>query len=136
MKVYLIFLIPVLVFVSCGRSEENTNDESSVESQEVKIENGVKTVYFKGTDKIRFRGNVNKDSLWEGKVSSFRENGLLWSVLTYANGIENGVAQVYHPNGKLYYSGEYEKGQKKGVWYFYSFEGKFIKEVSYEKVYD
>jgi antitoxin component YwqK of YwqJK toxin-antitoxin module len=136
MKVYLIFLIPVIVLISCGKSEENTNDESSVESQEVKIENGVKTVYYKGTDKVRFRGNVNKDSLWEGKVSSFRENGLLWSVLTYANGIENGVAQVYHPNGKLYYSGEYEKGQKKGVWYFYSFEGKFIKEVSYEKVYD
>jgi antitoxin component YwqK of YwqJK toxin-antitoxin module len=136
MKVYLIFLIPVIVLISCGKSEENTSDESSVESQEVKIENGVKTVYYKGTDKVRFQGNVNKDSLWEGKVSSFRENGLLWSVLTYANGIENGVAQVYHPNGKLYYSGEYEKGQKKGVWYFYSFEGKFIKEVSYEKVYD
>ncbi|MFM8243118.1 MAG: toxin-antitoxin system YwqK family antitoxin [Crocinitomicaceae bacterium] len=124
------------MLISCGKSEEITNDESSVESQEVKIENGVKTVYFKGTDKIRFRGNVNKDSLWEGKVSAYRENGLLWSVLTYANGIENGVTQVYHPNGKLYYSGEYEKGQKKCVWYFYSFEGKFIKEVSYEKVYD
>ncbi|MBM3161620.1 MAG: hypothetical protein FJZ66_09830 [Bacteroidetes bacterium] len=136
MKVYLIFLIPVFALVSCGKSDENTSDESSVESQEVKIENGVKTVYFKGTEKIRFRGNVNKDSLWEGKVSAFRENGLLWSVLTYANGIENGVAQVYHPNGKLFYSGEYEKGQKKGVWYFYSFEGKFIKEVSYEKAYD
>jgi len=136
MKVYLIFLIPVFVLVSCGKSEENASEESSVESKKVKIEPRVKTVYFKGTDKIRFRGNVNKDSLWEGKVSAFRENGLLWSVLTYANGIENGVAQVYHPNGKLFYSGEYEKGQKKGVWYFYSFEGKFIKEVSYEKAYD
>jgi antitoxin component YwqK of YwqJK toxin-antitoxin module len=122
---------------SCGNMEDNQHSvEADSPQQEVKIENGIKTVYYKGTDKIRFRGNVTKENLWEGKVSSYRENGLLWSTLTYSNGVENGVAQVYHPNGKLYYSGEYEKGQKKGVWYFYNFEGKFIKEITYDKTYE
>jgi len=136
MKVYLIFLIPVLVFVSCGKNEENTSEENSVESQEVKIENGVKTVYYKGTDKVRFRGNVNKDTLWEGKVTSYHPNGKIMSVHSYTNGIKNGIFQVYRENGKLYYTGEWESEKKIGSWYYYDSLGKFVKEVSYEKVYD
>jgi len=136
MKVYLIFLIPVFVLFSCGKSEESTSDESSVESQEVKIENGVKTVYYKGTDKVRFRGNVNKDTLWEGKVTAYHPNGKIMSVHSYTNGIKNGIFQVYRENGNLYYTGEWESENKIGSWYYYDSLGKFVKEVSYEKVYD
>lgn len=136
MKVYLIFLIPVFVLFSCGKSEESTSNESSVESQEVKIENGVKTVYYKGTDKVRFRGNVNKDTLWEGKVTSYHPNGKIMSVQSYTNGIKNGIFQVYRENGKLYYTGEWEYENKIGSWYYYDSLGKFVKEVKYEKVYD
>ncbi len=136
MKVYLIFLIPVFVLFSCGKSEESTSNESSVESQEVKIENGVKTVYYKGTDKVRFRGNVNKDTLWEGKVTAYHPNGKIMSVLSYTNGIKNGIFQVYRENGNLYYTGEWESENKIGSWYYYDSLGKFVKEVSYEKVYD
>ncbi|MBM3419083.1 MAG: hypothetical protein FJY17_09230 [Bacteroidetes bacterium] len=136
MKVYLIFLIPVFVLVSCGKSEENASEESSIESQEVKIENGVKTVYYKGTDKVFIRGNVDKDTLWDGKVTSYRPNGEIISVHSWTNGIKNGMFQVYRENGRLFYTGEYEKDQKIGNWYFYDSLGKFVKEVSYEKVYD
>lgn len=121
---------------SCGKSEESTSNESSVESQEVKIENGVKTVYYKGTDKVRFRGNVNKDTLWEGKVTAYHPNGKIMSVLSYTNGIKNGIFQVYRENGNLYYTGEWESENKIGSWYYYDSLGKFVKEVSYEKVYD
>ncbi|MFM7473850.1 MAG: toxin-antitoxin system YwqK family antitoxin [Crocinitomicaceae bacterium] len=136
MKVYLIFLIPVFVLVSCGKSEENTSEASSVESQEVKIENGVKTVYYKGTDKVRFQGNVNKDTLWDGKVTAYHPNGKIMSIHSYINGIKNGIFQVYRENGKLYYTGEWESENKIGSWYYYDSLGKFVKEVSYEKVYD
>ncbi|MFM7757510.1 MAG: toxin-antitoxin system YwqK family antitoxin, partial [Crocinitomicaceae bacterium] len=129
-------LIPVFVLVSCGKSEENTSEASSVESQEVKIENGVKTVYYKGTDKVRFQGNVNKDTLWDGKVTAYQPNGKIMSIHSYINGIKNGIFQVYRENGKLYYTGEWESENKIGSWYYYDSLGKFVKEVSYEKAYD
>ena len=132
-----IYLFCLFLLFSCGNNdEENSTSENNATENEVKIENGIKTVYFKGTKKIRFVGRVNKKNLWEGKVSSYRENGLLWSSVTYVNGIKNGVAQVYHPNGKLYYSGEYEEDQQSGVWFYYNKEGKFVKELTYEKKYE
>ena len=133
-NVSYIVLLGVFLLHSCGN--DDANNESDVIQKEVKIENGIKTVYYKDSDKIRFRGPVNKDTLWQGKVSSYRENGILWSTLTYNNGIENGVAQVFHPNGKLYYSGEYDEGQKSGIWYFYNDKGIFVKEITYEKTYE
>ena len=92
---------------------------------------------FQGTVKWYFENGkvfqiVNyKNGILFGTRKAFFENGNLKSETTYKNGKKDGVWKEYFEKGKLMESGTYEKGEKEGLWKIYYTNGKLKEEGEY-----
>jgi len=92
---------------------------------------------FQGMVKWYFEnGNVfqivnYKNGVLFGTRKVYFENGKLKNETTYVNGKIDGEWKDYHENGKLKESGTYEKGEKEGIWKIYSENGKLKEEGKY-----
>ncbi len=56
-------------------------------------------------------GQMDDNEKWNGKWSSYHENGKLKSEANYHNGIENGLTRFYHENGQLWSERVYVDGK-------------------------
>jgi antitoxin component YwqK of YwqJK toxin-antitoxin module len=110
-----------------------SKDTSVVEMQaidkDVVVPNGpVVLLYPNGNRKVE---GSNKNSKRHGTWKSYYENGQLWSITSYVEGIENGVKTAYYPNGAIHFVGEYRNGKQFGTWKFYDDQGK-VTEKNYD----
>ena len=123
-------LLLCLVLFSCAE----TNREEHVQNlpqDKIVYEDGMKTVFFENSESIRFRGEVNKDSLWNGRVTAFNRDGTIQSTSNYTNGLKYGNHQVFYSNGSLRYTGEFRNDTMIGKWIFYDQNGNFEQEKDY-----
>jgi antitoxin component YwqK of YwqJK toxin-antitoxin module len=92
---------------------------------------------FQGPVKWYFEnGNVfqivtYKNGVLFGSRKVYNENGKLKSETIYKNGKMDGPWKEYYENGKLHVTGAYEKGEKEGVWKTYCENGKLKEEGKY-----
>ncbi|MBK9291467.1 MAG: hypothetical protein IPM52_07555 [Bacteroidetes bacterium] len=75
-----------------------------------------------------------KDGLRHGEWKSWYEDGNLWSVGSFVNGLRHGKGIVYHPNGKKFIEGAYLNGERVGKWYWWDEEGRSITELEALKI--
>lgn len=82
---------------------------------------GYEELYLSGEIKItgKYTANRKRDGLWE----SFYENGTLWSIGSFSNGIESGEKRVWYPDGKLRYKGNIKNDKPVGSWQFWDEKG-------------
>ena len=124
------YIVLLMLFFSCG---EETKDEVDfiVQKDHVLYEDGYKTVFFENSTNIRFKGEINEDSLWNGRVTAYNRDGTIQSTSNYIKGLKYGNHQVFHSGGTLYYTGEYRNDTMVGRWYYYDKNGGFQKEIDY-----
>ncbi|MCK9321891.1 MAG: hypothetical protein PHP52_04220 [Bacteroidales bacterium] len=67
-----------------------------------------------------------------GKWVARYENGNIWSVGYYKDGLKFGASNVYYENGKIRYTKNYEKDVAEGLWEFYDENGDILGKVMYE----
>lgn len=70
-----------------------------------------------------------KDGLRHGEWKSWYEDGSLWSVGSFVNGLRHGKGIVYHPNGKKFIEGAYIHGERSGKWMWWDEDGRLITET-------
>ncbi len=74
-----------------------------------------------------------KNGKRNGKWEAWYEDGTLWSVGHFENGVENGTKTVYYENGNKYYEGKVKNDERVGTWKFWDEDGTLIKEVNYDQ---
>jgi len=132
-KVFCAFIL--ITVYSCNTEKKDNSDSSKKNS---KINNfkpqllkdtigGVYHEYYKNGN-VKVKG-VFKNGKRDGDWSFFYENGKLWSLGEYNEGIRNGGSSVYYANGVLRMEGHYLNDKQIGLWKFYNEQGKLIKEV-------
>jgi hypothetical protein len=87
-----------------------------------------KEIQYHPNGKKSMEGSL-KDGLRHGEWKSWYENGNLWSVGTFANGLRHGKGVVYHPNGKKFIEGTYINGERAGTWMWWDENGQVITEI-------
>lgn len=122
MYYFKIVLVFVLLMFSCQRknSKETTNlVEVNYQDLQRKPQNGF--MLYKGT-------------LFTGVAKLFLDNSKnLKYIVTYQNGIKNGVSKRWYDNGNINYETQYVNGRKQGltkVWYK---NGQLQSEATYFK---
>jgi antitoxin component YwqK of YwqJK toxin-antitoxin module len=123
-------LLLCLVLISCAEANREEHVQN-LPQDKIVYEDGMKTVFFENSESIRFRGEVNKDSLWNGRVTAFNRDGTIQSTSNYTNGLKYGNHQVFYSNGSLRYTGEFRNDTMIGKWIFYDQNGNFEREKDY-----
>ena len=80
-------------------------------------------------------GNVFKNESFDngnGELFDYYEDGNIFSIAKYKNGLLNGMYSEYHTNGKISQSGMYKNGEKSGTWNEYNRRGGEIKRKTYD----
>ena len=80
-------------------------------------------------------GNVFKNETFDngnGELFDYYEDGNIFSIAKYKNGLLNGMYSEYHTNGKISQSGMYKNGEKSGTWNEYNRRGGEIKRKTYD----
>jgi antitoxin component YwqK of YwqJK toxin-antitoxin module len=72
-----------------------------------------------------------QDGILNGKRQVYHENGKLKSETTYGKGKMNGKWKELYENGNLKETGEYEEGQKEGSWKTFYTDGKLKEQGNY-----
>ncbi len=92
------------------------------------IRTAVKEIQYHPNGAKSMEGPI-KDGLRHGEWKSWYEDGNLWSVGIFVNGLRHGKGIVYHPNGKKFIQGAYINGERVGKWMWWDDEGRSITEV-------
>lgn len=93
--------------------------------------NGLSKTYYPGgkiCEEIQYR-----DSIPEGSVAQYFDNGNKKLVGQYADGLYNGNFIQWHPNGNKSAEGSYTAGIKSGTWKYYHEDGRTRFLESYKK---
>lgn len=126
-----IILFSNLIFLIACNQQSHGRNTKFLAKKKIDIENGIKTEYYENSKLIKIQGQVNDDTLWNGRVNAYAKNGSLISSSNYQNGRKNGVHQVFFNNGSLKYTGEFKNDTMIGKWLFYNEKGVFEKEKIY-----
>lgn len=70
-----------------------------------------------------------KEGRRHGEWKSWYENGSLWSIGYFSDGLRHGKGIVFHPNGKKFIEGSYINGERAGKWMWWDENGKPITET-------
>lgn len=111
-----------------------------------------KTLYENG--QLKETGQFDKDEKPTGEWKKYYENGQVWNVINYENGIfkgewkfydengklkniihsENGLVENFNENGKLFCVGKQDigTGKKNGEWKYYSSKGFIVMIENYK----
>ena len=136
----LMVLLTVALIVGCEkktyeRVETTWPDGAPQMSRNYKTEEMKEAVFethFYDSGSKRVAGPL-KNEKRDGKWEAWYEDGTLWSVGYFTEGVENGTKTVYFENGKKYYEGPIKNDQRTGTWKFWDEEGKLVKEVNYDR---
>ena len=91
----------------------------------------VKSVEYHPNQNIFIEG-CYKNGKREGEWKSWYDNGILWSVGNFNEGIQVGKTMTYYENGNLRYSGMYDKtGKRTGKWKFYDENNILLETIEY-----
>lgn len=96
-----------------------------------KIENGTKTVYFEGTEKVKQIINY-ANGYKNGEAKEFYPDGTLKAKQFYANDTLTDTSYMYHPNGKLKSIQVIKNKKANGRWLDFNKEEKVYKEVFFK----
>ncbi len=88
--------------------------------------------YIPKSKKIRdqIENKTFKDG--NGKLIDYYENGNIFSISNYKNGILDGEYEEYHTNGKIAKRGKYSSNNKKGEWLEFSKRGLIKKRIQHD----
>ena len=64
-----------------------------------------------------------------GELMDYYDNGNIFSISSYKNGILDGKYEEYHTNGKIAIRGKYSSSNKKGEWLEFSKRGILKKRI-------
>jgi antitoxin component YwqK of YwqJK toxin-antitoxin module len=146
MKKHILFILAVLVLVSCNTSDKNKSDEDTNEvvvsryiNEQPQIINSFEVI--EGEKVIVYQREYYEDGslLKEGAIKSNKRHGIWtsyyrdgkkWSEGEFVEGKMEGSTTSYHPNGELRYTGSFENGKKSGEWRFYDENGELL-EIQY-----
>jgi antitoxin component YwqK of YwqJK toxin-antitoxin module len=87
--------------------------------------------YFENGNKEMEGAYLNKKR--NGKWIAWYDNGVVWSIGYYNEGLKNGSSKVYYPNGEVRYEKHYVNDTAEGAWLFYNENGEPIGKAIYEK---
>ncbi len=138
MKPYLTLLTAACLLSAChfeGRERVvDTWDEQGTpkEVRSTDVETGGEDVQqYHKNGRIHTRGKL-VEGLRQGTWNTYREDGLPWSQVTYADGIKQGLFRTWHPGGTPHIEGQHEKDQPSGVWRFYATDGSLVETLDYD----
>lgn len=159
--VLLFSSVTTVMLVSCGNNKspqadievknEDTDSLSQIYLKEVvrTHTNGeeARVHYFDTTSdgkelkyEIRYYENGQKEmegaflnSKRHGKWIAWYDNGVIWSIGYYNEGLRNGSSEVYYPNGEVRYEKHYVNDTAEGTWLFYNENGEPIGKAIYEE---
>lgn len=113
---YSLILLNAIIHFSCSSDQ---------------IDDGVKTIYFEGTEKVRQIINY-ANGYKNGPVSEFYENGKFKARQFYINDTLADSSITYHPNGKIKSVQIIKNKKANGRWLDFNKEGKLYKEVFFK----
>lgn len=122
-KIQLILSVALFFGILSCNSEEKV-EKKTEELPLIETVNGVYTEYYPGRKVVKITGNVDQDSLRNGKWSFFSEQGKELSTTFFVHGLKEGHSIVKYPNGAIHYFGEYHLDKKVGVWKTFDPNGK------------
>jgi hypothetical protein len=79
------------------------------------------------------KGEV-RDGERVGQWTAYFPNGAVRSQRTYANGLTEGVTEVFYEDGSLYYTGQYRAGKSVGEWRFFDQQGTLIRTAVHDSL--
>lgn len=144
-----IFVI-LLCFTACKKKQPKLVFNLETPGSEVVSyhdENTPQLVYFYKTDKNGNKtqekigvaeffpnkqerlGGALKNGKEEGKWYVFYQDGTVQTEVSYMDGIQHGVYNLYREDGKPLIKGHYDHGNCDGTWYWYDTNGKQIKKI-------
>ncbi|MDH3322077.1 MAG: toxin-antitoxin system YwqK family antitoxin [Flavobacteriaceae bacterium] len=147
MKKNIFLAISVLFFYTlslCAQNDtiwydanwQNTKKENAqfYRAQVIKKDNGYWFVDSYISDAKQMEGlSLKKDEeVYQGVVKWYHENGNIFQVVNYDNGVLNGKRQVYYESGKLKSEGNYKQGKREGAWKELHENGKTKETGTYE----
>lgn len=140
MKKYLLLLLPLLVFVSCGPKLEKVIEDTHPDGSPRLVVYYKMVEGFKQRAKVeafyedgskRYVGEFDNDKR-NGHWVYWYENGNKWSDGYFKDDLRDGFGTTWHENGNKHYEGAYRDGIRVGVWKFWDEEGNFLKEINYD----
>jgi antitoxin component YwqK of YwqJK toxin-antitoxin module len=116
-------LFPVILFLFCTSFFSCKNKFDG--------KNGTYTAYFDGTKHIE-QTIEYKDGLKNGWTREYYPNSKVRFEAKFVNDTMTDTVSSYHENGKLYHVQIYKDGMKEGCWKKYSKEGVLYQENNYK----
>jgi len=93
--------------------------------------NGIKTVYYPGTENINQTVEY-KDGKKNGYLKEYFENGNIKIIQQFKDDLPVDSAIWYHPNGKIADIQIHKNGLKNGCWKRFNKEGKLFSEINFK----
>lgn len=113
--------------------KETTKDNASFYRNEV-IKKGdgywFADYYISGAKQMEGLSLEKDKEIYQGVVKWYHENGNIFQIVNYDNGVLDGVRQVFYESGKLKIEENYKQGKKEGKWKAF-FENGNKKEIGF-----
>jgi len=131
MKNIIHFIISILFISSISSYAQNDtiwfdtnwkkttkNNASFYRTEVSKKSNGywITDFYISGSKQMEGLSLEENSEVYNGNVKWYHENGKIFQIVNYKNGVLNGKRQVYFENGKLKSETAYKKGKMDGKW--------------------
>lgn len=88
--------------------------------------------YLSGAKQMEAYAHSETDPDYEGEVKWYFENGKLFQLVHYKNGILDGNRKIYYESGQLKTNSNYKNGKLNGKWESYYSNGKMEAQGKYE----
>ncbi|MCH1583253.1 MAG: hypothetical protein L7S63_09055 [Flavobacteriales bacterium] len=92
---------------------------------------GVEVQHFHENGRIHIRG-VLRNEAREGVWNTYREDGLPWSQVSYAEGVKDGLFRTWHTSGNPHIEGQHTAGAPSGTWRFYGTDGQLVETRDFD----
>ena len=138
MKYQRFIFLTMLTFLllSCQHNPRRTYkyyDNGAIKSWEHIYPQGsdfaLKKIEFYPNGKKKSEGNFNVIHNREGRWKFWYDNGNIWVIGNFKNGLSEGKAEIFSSNGKHNYTAHYKRGKPDGLWFFYDTLNNPIKKV-------
>ncbi|MFT7344314.1 MAG: antitoxin component YwqK of YwqJK toxin-antitoxin module [Lentimonas sp.] len=118
----IVLLFTLFALLSC-QEETNVDQVAEVPFESIVIKNGRYTEYYLNTKTKKIEGNIDRDSLRNGRWDYFNTSGNKLSFTLYKHGKKHGHSYIAYPDGAPYYYGEYLEDSMVGVWKYFDQNG-------------
>ena len=129
------FLTLLGILTACHQSPKGTYsyyDNGAIKSWEYLYPKGsdfyLKKIEYYPNGKKKSEGNFNVIHNRDGRWKFWYENGNIWVIGNFSNGLSKGRADIFSSTGERNYTAHYDHGRPHGLWLFYDHD-KVIKKV-------